>query len=86
MNPDPRRVRQDADVIEAYDHARPVAAEALACADTVANAQAVQAEVVARRIARGERPLGFKIGFTNRTIWDLYGVHHPIWGPVWTPR
>jgi 2-oxo-3-hexenedioate decarboxylase len=35
------------------------------------------------RIARGERPLGYKIGFTNRGIWDRYGVHEPIWGPVW---
>ena len=35
------------------------------------------------RVARGERPLGWKIGFTNRTIWDRYGVHAPIWGPVW---
>ena len=36
------------------------------------------------RIARGERPLGYKIGFTNRGIWDRYGVHAPIWGPVWS--
>ena len=35
------------------------------------------------RIARGERPVGYKIGFTNRGIWDRYGVHAPIWGPVW---
>lgn len=35
------------------------------------------------RLARGERPLGYKIGFTNRGIWGRYGVHHPIWGPVW---
>ena len=35
------------------------------------------------RIARGERPVGYKIGFTNRGIWDRYGVHEPIWGPVW---
>jgi len=34
-------------------------------------------------VARGERPLGYKIGFTNRTIWPIYGVHHPIWGPVY---
>ena len=47
-----------------------------------------QAYVVAqrlaqRRLARGERPVGWKIGFTNRSIWDRYGVHAPIWGPVW---
>jgi 2-oxo-3-hexenedioate decarboxylase len=39
--------------------------------------------VRARRIARGEQPRGFKIGFTNRTLWDRYGVHAPIWGTVW---
>ena len=39
--------------------------------------------VRARRCARGELPAGYKIGFTNRTIWQRYGVHAPIWGPVW---
>lgn len=39
--------------------------------------------VRAARIARGERPRGFKVGFTNRTIWDRYQVHAPIWGTVW---
>ncbi len=40
-------------------------------------------ELCRLRIARGEKPLGYKIGFTNRSIWDRYGVHQPIWGPVW---
>ena len=35
------------------------------------------------RVARGERVIGRKIGFTNRTIWDEYGVHAPIWGYVY---
>ena len=35
------------------------------------------------RIRRGEQPRGFKIGFTNRTIWERYGVYAPIWGTVW---
>jgi len=39
--------------------------------------------VRALRQARGERPAGLKIGFTNRTIWSLYNVHAPIWGTVW---
>lgn len=39
--------------------------------------------VMAARVARGERPAGWKIGFTNRLIWDQYGVHAPIWGPVY---
>lgn len=39
--------------------------------------------VRALRQARGERPAGIKIGFTNRTIWPRYNVHAPIWGTVW---
>ena len=35
------------------------------------------------RLERGERIVGYKIGFTNRGIWDRYGVHTPIWAPVW---
>ena len=37
----------------------------------------------ALRVARGERVVGYKIGFTNRTIWQRYRVHAPIWGPVY---
>lgn len=35
------------------------------------------------RIARGEVPRGYKIGFTNRAIWPVYNVFAPIWGTVW---
>jgi 2-keto-4-pentenoate hydratase len=35
------------------------------------------------RMARGEHPVGFKVGFTNRTIWECYAVFAPIWGTVW---
>lgn len=35
------------------------------------------------RIQRGEKPRGFKIGFTNRSIWERYQVFEPIWGTVW---
>ena len=35
------------------------------------------------RIARGEVPAGYKIGFTNRKIWPVYGVYAPIWSTVW---
>lgn len=41
------------------------------------------ARLAARRVAAGGRPVGRKIGFTNTAIWDEYGVHAPIWGPVW---
>ncbi len=43
--------------------------------------QALQVRVL--RIARGEQPRGYKIGFTNRSIWARYNVAAPIWGTVW---
>ena len=46
-------------------------------------AYAVAQRLAQLRSARGERPVGWKIGFTNRSIWNRYGVHAPIWGPVW---
>src|SRR5712671_1846768 len=35
------------------------------------------------REARGEKRLGRKIGFTNRTIWEQYKVYAPNWGYVY---
>lgn len=32
--------------------------------------------------ARGEKIVGRKIGFTNRNMWDVYGVKSPVWGYV----
>jgi 2-oxo-3-hexenedioate decarboxylase len=43
----------------------------------------VTAAVRKAREARGERVVGRKVGFTNRTIWDEYGVHAPIWSYVY---
>ena len=49
----------------------------------VAGAYDVLAELHARRIARGWKPVGRKIGFTNTTIWARYGVDRPMWSHVW---
>jgi 2-oxo-3-hexenedioate decarboxylase len=49
----------------------------------LAAAYRVAEEVRRLRAARGERPVGRKIGFTNTTLWDTYGVHAPIWGHVY---
>jgi len=35
------------------------------------------------RLALGWKPVGRKIGFTNRSIWPRYGVYEPIWGTVY---
>ena len=40
-------------------------------------------ELHEHRLARGWRPIGRKVGFTNRTLWARYGVHEPMWGMVY---
>jgi 2-oxo-3-hexenedioate decarboxylase len=41
------------------------------------------AQLHADRLARGWQAVGRKIGFTNRTLWERYGVHEPMWGTVY---
>jgi 2-oxo-3-hexenedioate decarboxylase len=40
--------------------------------------------IESHRIAQGWRPVGRKIGFTNRTIWSRYGVYQPMGARVWS--
>ena len=47
------------------------------------DAYAVSAELIRLRRARGEKPVGRKIGFTNRNIWPQYGATSPIWHHVY---
>jgi len=46
-------------------------------------AYAIAWELHARRLRRGEKPVGRKIGFTNRTVWAEYQASGPIWGHVY---
>jgi len=41
-------------------------------------------EIELRRMAQGWRPVGRKIGFTNRTIWPRYGVYQPMGARIWS--
>jgi 2-oxo-3-hexenedioate decarboxylase len=43
------------------------------------DAYEVAAKVRAMRCARGEKVVGRKIGFTNRSVWSGYGISGPIW-------
>ncbi|RZI40927.1 hydratase [Herbaspirillum sp. HC18] len=53
------------------------------CGSDLAAAYRTALAVRQLRVDRGERPAGYKIGFTNRTIWARYNVFAPIWGTVW---
>ena len=49
----------------------------------LADAYAVSAAITRRRKARGEQPVGWKIGFTNSSIWAEQGLSAPIWAPMY---
>jgi 2-oxo-3-hexenedioate decarboxylase len=72
-------------LIAAYDGATtlpPITADAPEF--SVADGYAVLHDIETRRRAQGWRPIGRKIGFTNRTIWPRYGVYQPMWAHVWS--
>lgn len=72
------------ELLAAYDDARLLALPSeRACGLTVPSAYEIADSLRRARLARGERALGYKIGFTNRTIWTRYRVFEPIWAPVW---
>jgi 2-keto-4-pentenoate hydratase len=72
-------------LIAAYDSATTIAPIAAATHGfDVAAAYDVLHEIERRRIAQGWRPVGRKIGFTNRTIWPRYGVYQPMWARTWS--
>lgn len=84
MTPDPDAPGLAAALLEAYDSGRPLAPlSGRIHGFDAATAGRVAHHITATRNARGERMVGRKIGFTNRSIWPIYGVTGPIWGPVW---
>lgn len=73
-----------AQLLAHYDNGQPWSAPASTGIDTDID-RAYQDALVLRQLRqqRGELPRGFKIGFTNRGIWQRYNVSAPIWGTVW---
>jgi 2-oxo-3-hexenedioate decarboxylase len=71
-------------LLAAWDAATcvPVPSAAPGGIDT-ASAYAVGERLRQMRLARGEKTVGWKIGFTNRGIWERYGVYEPMWAPVY---
>lgn len=72
------------ELLEARDHARLVGLPSERPGGlTLEQAFEVAEAMRQRRMAAGDEPRGYKIGFTNRTLWPRYGVFAPIWAPVW---
>ena len=70
-------------LLEAYDSGTQVAPLSDSHALTLDKGYGLAAQIHAMRTARGERPVGRKIGFTNRTIWPIYNVNAPVWGWIY---
>jgi len=71
-------------LITAYDSATMLPSIAATLPDfDVSAAYEVLNEIEKRRVAQGWRSVGRKIGFTNRTIWEQYGVYQPMWASIW---
>jgi 2-oxo-3-hexenedioate decarboxylase len=73
-----------AELIELHDHPRQVSPFSARYPGLTADSgYAAARKLHDRRLAKGWKPIGRKIGFTNRTIWERYGVYEPIWGTVY---
>ncbi len=70
-------------ILNAYDSATSLDADLYQTLTDFAQAQQIANTVAQLRSARGEKALGYKIGFTNRSLWPVYGVSRPIWSPIY---
>lgn len=52
---------------------------------SVEDAYQISHRLIDLRIARGERLVGHKIGFSNRKVWQCFGLDEPLHGPIWAP-
>jgi 2-oxo-3-hexenedioate decarboxylase len=72
------------ELLRAHDQSKLISSFAARHADfNLDAAYQVAAELMRRRRERGAQPVGRKIGFTNRSIWPLYGVDAPMWAHVY---
>ena len=72
------------ELLRAHDQAQSITSIAARNPDfDLDAAYLVAAELMRVRRSRGAQALGRKIGFTNRSIWPLYGVDAPMWAHVY---
>jgi 2-oxo-3-hexenedioate decarboxylase len=82
MKADAKTIARDA--LAALDQARQIESFTSRYPDfDVPQAYAAAAALRELRSARGEKPVGRKVGFTNRGIWGQYQIDCPIWGDMY---
>src|SRR6478609_1574729 len=53
---------------------------------TLDEAYRIQLGVIARRVAAGERQIGWKVGLTAKAIQEQFGFHEPVFGCILDSR
>lgn len=84
LNTDPSTERIAQRLLEVYETGERIApfTESDPTFDLV-RAYEVLAHIETVRRANGWAPVGRKIGFTNSTLWEPYGVAAPMWARIW---
>ncbi|MEO1491151.1 MAG: hydratase [Pseudomonadota bacterium] len=72
-----------AQILAAFDSGTSLEAGRATAGTSPADGYRIAAALSEMRVARGARVIGRKIGFTNRTIWPVYGVDRPMWGEMY---
>jgi 2-keto-4-pentenoate hydratase len=49
---------------------------------TITDGYAVQRAIIAKKVTRGARVVGKKVGLTSRANQDVFGVHEPVYGQL----
>src|SRR5713101_1503946 len=81
---DTRTIADLADRLIAAEESRtPIEVPSLEYAGmTVADGYAVQRAIITKKVARGDRVIGKKVGLTSKANQDVFGVHEPVYGQL----
>lgn len=67
-------------LLDAYETGSPIDPFSTDHDLSIADAYRIQSAFIADRVSRGASPIGYKLGFTNETIQQQYGVGQPAYG------
>ena len=84
MTMDTRTIEALADrLIAAQESRTPIEVPSLEYSGmSVADGYAVQRAIIAKKVARGDRVIGKKVGLTSKANQDVFGVHEPVYGQL----
>lgn len=70
-------------LLERMDHGQTLDRDTYVPLTDWPQAERLSEQIVALRRARGDRPIGWKIGLTNASAWPRLGIDRPLWGRLY---